>query len=244
MELNGRVALVTGGARRLGRAFAEGLAAEGMRLAVHYAASSEAAMDVVTAIRAAGGEAEAFGADLRDVARAIALPEEVARHFGRLDVVVNSAAVMVHRSVAETTPDEWDDIMRLNLRAPFLVAQHAAPHLARQRGAIINIADLSGLDPWPGYVAHSVSKAGLLMLTRVLAAALAPDVRVNAVAPGAVLVPDDFDAAQREELAADAPLKRLGTPDDALQAVLYLLQHGDFMTGETVVVDGGRRLRR
>lgn len=243
-NLDGGVALVTGGARRLGRAFATTLAARGMRVAVHYGASAREAEETVEAIRATGGEAEAFGADLRDAALAIALPDRVVERFGRLDVLVNSAAVMERISVADTSVAAWDDILDLNLRAPFFLAQQAAPHLARQRGTIVNIADLSGFEPWRNYPAHSVSKAGLVMLTKVLAAALAPDVTVNGIAPGTVLLPEATDAAHRKFLAETTPLGRLGTPDDAVQALVYLVEHGDFITGETIVVDGGRLLRR
>ncbi len=244
MELKGRVALVTGGARRLGREFVLGLARRGASVAVHHAASPDAAAAVVAEIRAFGGAAEVFPGDLRDAAVAGALPGQVVSHFGQLDVLVNSAAVMDRLTVAETTPEAWDAVLDLNLRAPFLVARAAAPHLAARHGAIINIADLGGLEPWPAYAAHSVSKAGVVMLTRVLALALAPDVRVNAIAPGTVLVPDDYGPSRREALAETTPLQRLGTPDDAVQAMLYLLEHGDFVTGETLVVDGGRRWRQ
>jgi len=243
-ELRDRVALVTGGARRLGRAFVEALAGRGMRVAVHHGASAADAEAVVAAIRAAGGDAAAFGADLRDADAAVALPQRVADHFGRLDVLVNSAAVMERIPVSEVTVADWDAILGLNLRAPFFLAQQAAPHLARVQGTIVNIADLAGFEPWRNYPVHSVSKAGIVMLTRVLAVALAPDVTVNGIAPGTVLLPDDYDGEHRRFLAETTPLGRLGTPDDAVQALLYLVEQGTFVTGETIVVDGGRLLRR
>jgi pteridine reductase len=244
MQLAGRVALVTGGARRLGRAFVEALAGRGMRVAIHYGASGGEAEALRGALGAGGCEAATFGADLRDAAAASALPGRVVARFGALDVLINSAAVMERLSVADTTAGQWDAILNLNLRAPFLVAQSAAPHLARARGTIVNIADLGGLEPWPSYAAHSVSKAGVIMLTKVLAAALAPEVTVNAIAPGTVLVPEDYDTEKRAFLSETTPLKRLGTPQDAVNAMLYLVEHGDFVTGETLVVDGGRVLRR
>lgn len=244
MDLRGRVALVTGGARRLGRAFVEGLADRGMRVAIHFGASQTEADALVATLQARGVDAEAFGADLRDAAAAIALPERVVDRFGRLDVLVNSAAVMERCTVAETTVAGWNEVLDLNLRAPFFVAQAAAPHLARQHGTIVNLADLGGLAPWPSYAAHSISKAGVIMLTKVLAAALAPDITVNAIAPGTVMVPDEFDDARRTFLTETTPLRRLGTPADAVSALLYLVERGDFVTGETLVVDGGRRLRR
>ncbi|MEO5826673.1 MAG: SDR family oxidoreductase [Gemmatimonadales bacterium] len=244
LDLAGRVALVTGGARRLGRAFVVALADRGMHVAVHYGSASAEADEVVAELEAAGHRAAAFGADLTDVDAACALPGRVVDHFGRLDVLVNSAAVMERIEVADTTAAQWDAIMHLNLRAPFLLAQQAAPHLAKQGGRIVNIADLGGLEPWPSYAAHSVSKAGVVMLTKVLATALAPEITVNAIAPGTVMVPDDYDDARRTFLTDTTPLQRLGTPDDAVQALLFLVEHGDFITGATIVVDGGRILRR
>jgi pteridine reductase len=242
-RLAGGVALVTGGARRLGRAFAEALAADGMRVAVHYGQSASEAEAVVAGIRTRGGEAVALGGDLTAAEVALALPQRVVEHFGRLDVLVNSAAVMERLPVAETTVAQWDAILDLNLRAPFLLAQQAAPHLRATGGTIINIADLGGLEPWRNYAAHSVSKAGVVMLTRVLALALAPEVTVNAIAPGTVLVPDDYDDDRRAFLSETTPLGRLGTPEDAVEALRYLVRQ-TFVTGETVVVDGGRLHRR
>ena len=239
-----RGALVTGGARRPGLAFAEALAEDGLAVAVHYGRAAEEAEAVVAGIRHAGGEAEAFGADLRDADAAKALPGRVVARFGRLDVLVNSAAEMERRTVAETTVEDWDATMALNLRAPFLVAQQAAPHLKATQGRIVNIADLSGFEPWRNYVAHSVSKAGVVMLTKVLAVALAPEITVNGIAPGTVLVPDDYDDARRTFLSETTPLGRLGTPGDAVAALRYLVHHAPFVTGDTIVVDGGRLLRR
>lgn len=244
MELTGRVALVTGGARRLGRVFVEALAGRGMRMAIHHGASSADAKDLVAALRASGHDAEAFGADLRDAKQAVALPARVAEHFGRLDLLVNSAAVMERIPLEETSVEQWDDIIHLNLRAPFFLAQQAAPYLKLVGGKIINIADLGGIEPWRNYPAHSISKAGVIMLTKVLAVALAPEITVNAIAPGTVLVPEDYDDERRTFLSETTPLQRLGTPADAVQALFYLVEHGDFVTGETLVVDGGRLHRR
>ncbi len=239
----GGVALVTGGAIRLGRVFAAALSGIGMRVAIHYGSSRVEAESLRAELHARGAEAECFAADLRDADAAIHLPDRVVKHFGQLDVLVNSAAVMERCTVAETSVARWDAVMNLNLRAPFFVAQRAAPHLARTRGTIINIADLGGLEPWPNYPAHSISKAGVVMLTKVLAKALAPDITVNAIAPGTVLVPDEYDDERRAFLSETTPLKRLGTPADAVGALLYLVERGDFVTGQTIVVDGGRLLR-
>jgi pteridine reductase len=171
------------------------------------------------------------------------LAARVVEQFGQLDVVVNSAAVMHHVAFEDTTPALYDEVMALNLRSIFFVSQGAAPFLRKAGGKIVNMADLSGLEPWPGYAAHSLSKAGVVMLTKVLARSLAPEVTVNAIAPGAVLVPDDYDAKERARLAESTPLGRLGTAEDAVQAMLYLLERADFVTGDVIVVDGGRLLR-
>ena len=243
MELRGRVALVTGAGRRLGRAMAAGLADRGMTLAIHHHASATGAQELRQEILARGGRAACFQADLTDAVAARALPARVVKEFGRLDVLVNSAAVMHRLSFEATTPEQWDAVLDLNLRAAFFCTQGAASALKTARGKVVNLADLAGLEPWPGFAAHSVSKAGVVMLTKVLARSLAPDVTVNAIAPGAVLVPEEYDAEERDRLARATPLRRLGSPSDVVSALLYLLEGGDFVTGEVLVVDGGRLTR-
>jgi pteridine reductase len=243
MELRDRVALVTGAGRRLGRAMAQALAGRGMVVAIHYHGSASGARELETEVRRQGGRAACFQADLTDAAAARALPQQVGHHFGRLDVLVNSAAVMHRLNLEETTAEQWDAIHALNLRAVFFCTQGAAPALRAAKGKVVNLADLAGLQPWPGFVAHSVSKAGVVMLTKVLALSLAPDVTVNAIAPGAVLVPEDYSAEERERLARATPLRRLGSPTDVIAALLYLLEGGDFVTGEILVADGGRLVK-
>jgi pteridine reductase len=243
MELRGRVALVTGGGRRVGKALALALGGKGATVAVHYNASDRDANAVVRDIEASGGRARAFGADLTDPAAPAPLVASVMRDLGSLDILVNSAAVMVRTPFGETTPQQWDDIMALNLRAPFLLSQAAAPHLRAARGAIVNIADLAGFETWPGYIPHGLTKSGMVYLTRALAQVLAPDVRVNAIAPGTVLLPDDWTKRDAERLNQTTPLGREGTPDDVVAAMLYLLA-ADYVTGETIIVDGGRHIRR
>jgi pteridine reductase len=213
-----------------------------MTLAIHHHASAEGADELRDEIVAAGGRATCFAADLADAAAAAELPRRVASTLGRLDVLVNSAAVMHRIPFEETTPAQYDAVLDLNLRSVFFCTQGAAPALRAARGKVVNMADLSGIQPWPGFAVHSVSKAGVVMLTRVLALALAPDVTVNAIAPGAVLVPEEYDVQERERLARSTPLRRLGAPGDAVAALLYLLEGGDFVTGEVLTVDGGRHL--
>lgn len=243
MELNGRVALVTGAGRRVGRAIALALAGRGMRIAIHHHDSNREAEKLRAEIAANGGTAERFQADLAEAHAAHELPGEVAERMGGLDVLINSAAVMKRASVEDTTPELWDEVMNLNLRAAFFCAQGAIPFLRMARGKIVNMADVGGLEPWKHYAAHSISKAGVVMLTQTLALAFAPDVTVNGVAPGAILVPEQWDQKARDHLAHTTPLKRLGSPDDVTAAILYLLEGGDYVTGETIVVDGGRLIR-
>ena len=243
MDLAGRVALVTGAGRRLGLAMARALAGRGMTVAIHHNASGAGAVALRDELVGAGGRAACFQADLTDAAAAAELPRRVAAEFGGLDVLVNSAAIMQRIPFEETTPEQYDVALDLNLRAVFFTTQGAAPLLRAARGKVVNLADLGGLEPWPGFAAHSVSKAGVVMLTKVLALSLAPDVTVNAIAPGAVLVPEEYDDAERDRLARTTPLRRLGAPEDAIAALLYLLEGGDYVTGEILVVDGGRVIR-
>jgi pteridine reductase len=234
-----RVALVTGAGRRLGRAIAAALAADGIRVAAHYHRSSDGA----TALAAeAGSGTVALQADLADPEQAASLPARVADHFGRLDILVNSAAIMVRQPLGTVTAADWDRVLALNLRAPFLVTQAAAPLLRAARGCVVNIADVSGLDPWPSYLPHSAAKAGLLALTRGMAETLAPEVRVNAVVPGAVLPPDDASPEALARAAQRALLRRLGTPADVVGAVRFLIASA-FVTGTVLVVDGGALAR-
>ena len=242
MELAGRVALVTGAGRRLGRAIAVALGAQGARVAVHYNGSAAGADEAAQTIVASGGEARTFQADLADGDAPGRLVHAAANAFGSLDVLVNSAATMERTPIGEVTVERWDAMFALNLRAPFFAAQAAAARMGDGGGAIVNIADLAAFETWPAYVPHGISKAGVVQMTRALARALAPRVRVNAVAPGAVLLPDHWDEATGARLAATTPLRRLGDPADVVGAVLYLLG-ADYVTGETIVVDGGRHVR-
>lgn len=242
MELASRVALVTGGGRRVGRALALALARRGMQLAIHYNSSADGARGTMEAAKKLGVTAEIFQADLEDPEAARQLPAAVAQRFGQLDVLVNSAGIMTKATIEETTPALWDQVMAVNLKSYFFTVQGALPWLRKARGKVVNLADVGGLEPWPRYTAHCVSKAGVVMLTKTLALALAPDVTVNAIAPGAVLPPDEWDDKAREHLAATTPLKRLGSAEDVAQAMLYLLE-ADYVTGDTIVVDGGRLIR-
>jgi len=240
---SGKVALVTGGARRVGRALALALAQDGYRIAIHHHASAGPAQDLAREIAALKlAPATIFPADLRDAKAAEALPRKVVEQLGRLDVLINSAAVMLKQPFGSVTPEQWDDVLNLNLRASFFTAQGAAPALRAANGAIVNIADLAAFNVWPSYLPHNVSKAGVEMLTRGLARVLAPEVRVNAIAPGAVLLPDGSSPAEVQGAIDRAPLQRLGDPDDVVGAMRYLLS-APYVTGITITVDGGQRVR-
>jgi pteridine reductase len=242
MELDGKVALVTGAGTRVGRVIALALGRAGMRVGVHYAGSQKGARQTADEIIAAGSDARTLPGDLTDPATGPRLVEHVAKVFGSIDVLVNSAAVMLRTPVGEVLVEDWDAMFALNLRAPFFLSQAAARAMGDRGGVIVNIADLAAFETWRNYIPHTITKAGIVQMTRGLAHALAPKVRVNAIAPGPVLLPDGWTKEQADKLIATTPLARLGTPDDVAQAVLYLLS-ADYVTGETILVDGGRHVR-
>lgn len=238
-ELAGRVALVTGAGQRVGRAIAIALAADGAHVALHYHASEEPARATVSAIEKEGGTATLFRADLRDAEAGAKLVDEVAAACGRIDVLVNSAASMMRAPLESVTPAQWDEVFALNLRAPFFLSLAAARAMGERGGVIVNISDHMGFESWPAFVPHGVSKAGVSAMTHLLAGVLAPRVRVNAVAPGAVLAPQGWPDAERERYSNETPLARIGTPDDVIGAIRYLIG-ATYVTGETLFVDGGR----
>jgi pteridine reductase len=240
--LRGRVALVTGAGRRVGRAIALALGRRGMRVVVDYNASRAGADETARAIAADGGDAAVESADLVRPGAPEALVDRVIARQGALDVLVNSAAVMLRTPVGEVRLEEWDAMFALNVRAPFFLTQHAAPALRRARGTVVNIADLAAFESWPAYVPHGMTKAAVVQMTRALAKALSPEVRVNAVAPGVVLLPEGWTEADAERLRSTTPLARLGSPEDVAQAVVFLLE-ADYVTGEVIRVDGGRHVR-
>jgi pteridine reductase len=235
------IALVTGAAHRVGKALAVALARTGYDIALHFHSSASKVESAQQEIANAGGQSTLFQADLSTADAPTQLVKDIVLSMGRLDAVINSAAIMVRMPVGEVTAKDWDSVLNLNLRAPFLIAQEAARHLP-DGASIINIADLAAFETWPGYVPHGVSKSGVVYLTRALARVLAPRIRVNAIAPGTVLLPDDFDTAAAVHLTETTPLKRDGSPEDVVQAMLYLLS-AEYVTGETIIVDGGRQVR-
>lgn len=243
MKLRGAVAVVTGGAIRVGRAIALALADRGASVAITYRTSSAEANAVVRRIRTRGRQAMAVRADQSDVAQIRAAARAIERQLGRIDVLVNSASNFYPTPLLTATPAQWDDLHAVNLRAPFFWAQAVAPGMRRRRhGVVINLADVSAFNPWTTYLPYCVAKAGVVALTRGLAKAMAPHVRVNAIAPGPILPPPGLSHAERRRAQARTLLKRWGSPADLAQTVLYLVEGSDFVTGQVIAVDGGRLL--
>ena len=240
--LAGRAVLVTGAARRVGAVIAAAFHAAGARVAIHYRNSGADADALVARLnRARAASARAFRADLSDAQACGMLAEEVQRAFGRLDVLVNNASTFYPTPIGSITPDQFDDLVGSNLKAPLFLSQAAAPALAKHAGLILNIADIHGLSPLGGYAVYSAAKAGLLMLTRSLARELGPAIRVNAIAPGPVMWPEHgVDEALRERIVARTALKRPGSADDVARAALFFATDAPFVTGQVLAVDGGR----
>jgi pteridine reductase len=242
-----RAILITGAARRIGSIIARTLHEAGARVILHCHKSRADADDLCEEFNAARPDSCAVvQADLLQVAGLPRLAEEAARAFGRLDGLVNNASTFHPTPIGEIGIAQWEDLVGTNLRAPLFLSQAAAPHLRAWQGAIVNIVDIHADRPLQDYLVYSVAKAGLAALTRSLALELAPDVRVNGVAPGAILWPEGaqhFSPAERSRIIEQTPLERIGTPDDVAGAVKYLLFDAPFVTGEILAVDGGRRLR-
>ena len=238
-------ALVTGSARRIGAAIARRLHAAGFDLALHYRDSAGEAQALAAELESArAGSVVLLQADLAQFDR---LPELVAKavgRFGRLDALVNNASSFYPTPLPEVTPGQWEDLLGANARAPFFLTQAAAPELARRRGAVVNVVDIHAERPLPRYPVYTAAKAALAGLTRALAVELAPAVRVNGIAPGAILWPEDdqYPPAERERILAQIPLQRLGEPGDIARAVRFLLEDAPYVTGQILAVDGGRSL--
>jgi pteridine reductase len=238
------VALVTGAARRVGATIARCLHAAGYDLALHCR-RSRAELDALIAELESTrpGSTLALQAELADAVQLPALIDAAIARFGRLDGLVNNASAFYPTPLGTITPAQWDELFAANARAPLFLAQAAAPHLAARRGAIVNLVDIYAEQPLAQHSIYTMAKAALAALTRALALDLAPDVRVNGVAPGAVLWPEAGKAAaERQRLIARTPLQRAGTPEDVAGAVLWLLRDATFVTGQIIRVDGGRSL--
>lgn len=245
-HLENKVVLITGGAKRVGASICRMLHAGGAKLMIHYRQSvSEArALQAELNLRRPNSVAIIHG-DLLNLAVLPTLVEETVKHFGCLDVLINNASSYYATELGEIGDNEWQDLIGSNLKAPLFLSQAASNELVKTKGCIINITDMHVERPKKGYIVYSVAKAGLATLTKSLAYEMAPDVRVNAVAPGPVLWPEDnpqFDEVYRKRVISQTLLKRIGEADDVAKAVRFLIQDAPFMTGQIIAVDGGRSL--
>jgi pteridine reductase len=242
--LTGKVALITGGARRVGAEIARTLHAHGMNLVIHYRSSRDDAHVLQTELEKHRPKSVVLTkGDLLVVTQLSAIVEDAAAAFGRLDALVNNASSFYPTPVGTATTEQWEDLIGTNLRAPFFLAQAAAPHLKKSHGCIVNIADIHAERPIKHYPIYSAAKAGLVMLTKSLARELAPEVRVNAIAPGTILWPEgeaEVSAAQQQEMLSRIPLRRSGSPDDIARTALFLIRDAQYINGQVIAVCGGR----
>lgn len=244
-DLRGSVVLITGAARRVGAEIARGLHAAGARVLIHYRSSGEQAHGLAASLNAVRPEsASVLRADLLDTGAIPALVEEAVARHGRLDALVNNASSFFATPLGAIGERQFDDLLGSNLKAPLFLSQAAAPHLRAARGAIVNIIDIHAERPLRDYAVYCAAKAGLAGLTRALAVELAPEVRVNAVAPGPVQWPDDasFSTAERARVEAQTLLKRVGEPADIARSVHFLVAAAPYVTGQILSVDGGRSI--
>ena len=244
MNLQNKFALVTGGAHRVGKAIALALARSGVHVAITYNTSIDDAQTTLAEIRQAGVKAAAFQCNQTQLESIDALFAVLRQEFDHLDILINSAAIMERLPALEVSLADWERVINTNLRGPFFIAQAAAKWMREsgQAGSIINLADLSALQPWPGYITHVISKSGLVAMTQTLALALAPTIRVNAIAPGMILKPDNWTESRWQHMVEALPLKHSSAVDEVAEAVLFCLR-SDSMTGQVIVLDGGRSLK-
>jgi pteridine reductase len=241
--LANKVVLITGAAHRIGATTARMLHAEGMNILLHYRNSRDAAESLqaeLNAIRT--NSVYLIQADLHDTAKLPALVEQAIQIWGRLDVLINNASSFYATPIGTVTESHWEDLIGSNLKAPFFLSQAAAPYLRQQHGCIVSIVDIHAERPLKEFPVYSMAKAGLVMLTKSLACELGPEVRVNAVAPGAILWPENLGENEKEKIISRTFLKRQGTPDDIARAILYLIRDAGYMSGQVLTVDGGRSL--
>ena len=241
MEISGKVALITGGAHRVGKAITLMLAHAGASVVINYCSSAEAARETTDQVKTLGVDALALQCDVASWDSVKAMAKAVQERFGRIDIVINSASDFQRTPFPSDEVETWQRVTSVSIDGSFFICNSFVPLMPSSGGAIVNILDMAAFQPWPNFMAHGVGKAGMLALTRQLALELAPTIRVNAVAPGYVLPPPHFGESQIARTEARIPLQRWGTPEDVAGAVRYLLE-ADFVTGEVIVVDGGERL--
>jgi len=243
-ELMDKVALITGGARRMGATIARHLHKVGMNLVVHYRHSDVAAHALQKELNEQRpASVLLLQADLLQVPKLIRMVHDTMNHYGRLDVLINNASSFYATPIGQAEENDWEDLLGTNLKAPFFLSQAAAPHLINTHGCIINLVDIHAERPLKLYPIYSTAKAGLTMLTKSLARELAPYVRVNAIAPGAILWPEnDLDEVTKQRIISNIPLKRHGESEEIAKVVLFLVRDAGYLTGEVITVDGGRTL--
>lgn len=245
MTQPGRTALVTGGARRVGRAIVESLAAAGFQVAIHYLQSAAEAEALTASLVAQQRSAAAFRADLRVPAQRARLVEDVISRFGGINVLINNASLFEELgpdTLEAFDADRFARMFEVNVVAPVALVHHAATSLRASRGCVVNMCDIAADRPWKRHLAYCASKAALVNLTKSLAVALAPEVRVLGVAPGIAVFPEDYDQERRHALVEAVPLQRAGTPQETGELVRFMVEGGGYMTGQVVTIDGGRSL--
>lgn len=237
------VVLITGAAHRIGATTARLLNAHGYNIVLHYRNSRKAAQELQKELNQLREDSVIIiQSDLHATSGLPALIEESAKVWGRLDVLVNNASSFYPTPMGTVNEDQWEDLMGSNLKAPFFLSQAAASHLKKHQGCIINIVDIHADRPLKKYPVYSMAKAGLVMMTRALAGELGPDIRVNAIAPGAILWPENIDEVTKQRIISRTFLKRKGEPDDIARAILFLIRDAKYMSGQVLTVDGGRSL--
>ncbi len=243
-NLKGKVALVTGSARRIGADTVRTLHAAGANVVVHYRHSSKDAKKLFLELNNLRDDScFLVQADLNNIKKIEEMVDSIIKKMGRLDILVNNASTFYPTKVGEITENDWDDLMGSNVKAPLFLSQAVVPYLKLTQGCIINIVDIHGIRPMKNYPVYSMAKSALLMLTQSLARELGPDIRVNGVAPGAILWPEQAEnESDQEELLSKTALKRMGTPQDIAKTILFLVRDADYITGQVIPVDGGRVL--
>ncbi len=244
MNLTQKIVLITGGAVRVGRAISKELALGGAVVCCQYFNSASEARQLKEEVQKNGGKLEVYPADLSKISSGKNLVEKIHREYGRIDVLVNNAALFFKTPFGTVSEEQWDTLLNLNLKAVFFLSQEVGRLMRnRKSGKIINIADSGALSPFPSYLPYSISKAGVVALTKGLAKALAPHVQVNCINPGPVLFPDEFPDNEKDFAIKQTLLNRAGTPDDIARTVRFLIEGTDYITGTCVAVDGGRHIR-
>lgn len=242
MQIENAVVLITGAAMRVGRAVALELAKRGAVISFSYYLEDEPWQETMAEIKNLCSECLAIQAEIRSAKDIKNLVHKTIAHFGRIDVLINNASIWLKAPILEITEEQWDMALDVNLKGPFLASQAVAPHMLKQgQGVILNITDLSAFQTWPEYAHHAASKAGLVSLTKSMAVEFAPEIRVNAIAPGTVLLPENHTEEKKEWAEEKSVLKRIGSPKDVADLAVFLIEN-DFVTGSVYFIDGGRSL--